>query len=571
MTTVSWQGPGGSTSAPTSGDFESEANWSGGGVPGANDAAVLGSGSYTVTSEGNAQGTAIDLGSLVVGKGATLALNPFSDGSPDQISLSNNSGNHGTIAIDDSSLEDQAYFTNDGIIEFSGTSTIGANKLINTGLITAYSSSNITFDSPVANDGTILAANGSIFDLNNGDFQNLGLLSATDGSIAVIANNLANGVLTGGSYSASAASSIQFDQEAITELANATHVTQSGYGAIIESVDTTASTATRLNQSLANIDSGATLTLLDDTFAASNAIALNGTLILGSETYTGGDLDGTGTVRGSGEIDSSIVGAHGTASTLNVAANGGTLVLAGNNDFSGVLSGTGTLDFSAGTDVIDSGARLSASTATISGASVALDENLTFNHQLILTSGSLDLGGHALSVSKAVDLSGGSITGGGTLDLKSATLTSDGTTSVAPDVTNSGAVVVTAGTLDIEGQVNGTGSLSIGSGATLQFDAKVFKTQAVDFTGQNASLTLTDAHEFGATVSGLQSGDAFDLTTFAASTATFSVNSRTDVLHVRSGAQSASIYLGGSYSASQFTLGTDSHGGTMVTYGAAQA
>src|SRR5208282_5144994 len=53
MTLRNWQGPGGTTLSPTSGDFLTAGNWSGGIVPGTVDTAnFANSGTYTVSFSG---------------------------------------------------------------------------------------------------------------------------------------------------------------------------------------------------------------------------------------------------------------------------------------------------------------------------------------------------------------------------------------------------------------------------------------------------------------------------------------------------------------------------------------
>ena len=65
-----------------------------------------------------------------------------------------------------------------------------------------------------------------------------------------------------------------------------------------------------------------------------------------------------------------------------------------------------------------------------------------------------------------------------------------GVSTIAPNVTNTGTIDVSSGTLDFEGGISGTGSDAISGAATLEFDATVSAGQTVSFTGSGGEVAL---------------------------------------------------------------------------------
>ena len=90
-----------------------------------------------------------------------------------------------------------------------------------------------------------------------------------------------------------------------------------------------------------------------------------------------------------------------------------------------------------------------------------------------------------------------------------------GTSAIAPKVTNNGTVLVSSGTLDLEGAVTGTGTDTIKGASILEFDSKVSSkttvgSQNIGFTG-GGTLDLTNPTGFYGEISGFAAGDAVDL------------------------------------------------------------
>ena len=89
------------------------------------------------------------------------------------------------------------------------------------------------------------------------------------------------------------------------------------------------------------------------------------------------------------------------------------------------------------------------------------------------------------------------------------------TSTIAPAVTNTGTIEVTAATLDFKGAVTGTGTDTISGASTLEFDSAVSSSttvgsQNIGFTG-GGTLDLTDPTSFYGEVSGFAAGDTVEL------------------------------------------------------------
>jgi hypothetical protein len=86
-----------------------------------------------------------------------------------------------------------------------------------------------------------------------------------------------------------------------------------------------------------------------------------------------------------------------------------------------------------------------------------------------------------------------------------------GTSVIAPAVTNTGTVEVTAGTLDLQGAVTGRGTDKVSGASTLEFDSTVAATQTVKFLGGASTVDLTDPNGFFGKIAGFASLDAVQL------------------------------------------------------------
>jgi hypothetical protein len=142
---------------------------------------------------------------------------------------------------------------------------------------------------------------------------------------------------------------------------------------------------------------------------------------------------------------------------------------------------------------------------------------------------------------------------------------------VSGATTNNDSISIFSDTEELAGAVGGTGSFNP-STANLRFDSSVSAGQTINESGTDA-LTLEQAQNFAATISGFGTGDTIDATNFLAPPATtfnFVENSGgtggTLTLTDKSLNLTANIVMMGVYSNSNFTLAPDSGTGTLVKF-----
>ena len=234
---------------------------------------------------------------------------------------------------------------------------------------------------------------------------------------------------------------------------------------------------------------GVTLTIDNATSFTNSGTLLataGGELLLINDTVT----DASGKV----EVD-----ANSTLDLQTTTVNNGTVV------------NSGLLEATVGANTIHAAASItnnSGATLEVTGAGVTLtiDNATSFTNSgtiTVETAGALTLSGDG-----TVDNSGGAITvaGTGTLTVTSTTI-EDGSVTVAASggtldlesatinggtVCNSGIIEVAAGSsATITGDIHGTGSLEIGSGATLEFGGR--STSTVTFEGSSGTLQIDSA------------------------------------------------------------------------------
>ena len=200
-----------------------------------------------------------------------------------------------------------------------------------------------------------------------------------------------------------------------------------------------------------------------DTFVLSG-----GNLLLnGADTFSGGTVDGSNSLETEGTTKVSGLTIGGTAEWENTT----TVTQSG---------GTGTIDDATGVEPF-------------------LDNMSTGTYDIADNSG-ITLGSSTASF----------IVNAGLLEKMGGTSTSV----IAPAVTNTGTLEVTAGTLDFQGAVTGTGTDTISGASTLEFDSAVSSSttvgsQNIRFTG--GTLDLTDPTSFYGEVSGFAAGDTVEL------------------------------------------------------------
>ncbi len=143
-----------------------------------------------------------------------------------------------------------------------------------------------------------------------------------------------------------------------------------------------------------------------------------------------------------------------------------------------------------------------------------------------------------------------------------------GTNLVRVDVSNTGAIEATEGTLHITGTVSGSGKVTIGD-ATAYFAAP-FSEQVTFTPGSTGTLELAHSQDFSARIIGFSTkgANALDLRDIRFSStrtkATFKGSKNSGLLTVTDGTHTAKIRLQGDYTNSTFTLSSDGHGGTKL-------
>jgi hypothetical protein len=195
-----------------------------------------------------------------------------------------------------------------------------------------------------------------------------------------------------------------------------------------------------------------------------------------------------------------------------------------------------------------------------SNATVRDDASLVLTDSLVVTAGIFELhNGSFQADSISIGADGQFLVDHGNY-IFSETVTNDGLFASADNTT-----------VEFSGAVSGLGSITIGSGASIQLDGA--DTSNVIFTANAGEVILQDPHQFNGTISSssgtLSTGDQIDLTNItysshdAYSTAYDGATNIT-TLTVTDGTTTDAINLVGNYTNSNFTFSPDSNGGTIV-------
>lgn len=254
------------------------------------------------------------------------------------------------------------------------------------------------------------------------------------------------------------------------------------------------------------------------TLATSTIDSGVGTVAIGGAGGGSGlvEIGGGGALTASGNIS---VGSSGGAGVLQVGLSQGD---------SGLVSVTGTLTIGANGVVLVDSTTTTAALASVTATASAFDV----------------LAGGRLSGSGIV---GGPGNGSGAYLLAA--------------IDNAGTITASGGRLLLYGDVQGTrGTLEIDGGATLELQGAATASQTVTFSGREAEITLDDPAGLAATIQGFTVSDTIDLPGFEADSASWNDGTLT----VSGGPQSLTLLLAGAYSADQFVVVSDQHGGALV-------
>ena len=199
----------------------------------------------------------------------------------------------------------------------------------------------------------------------------------------------------------------------------------------------------------------------------------------------------------------------------------------------------------------------------------------TFNNELggTWTVAGTSVFGNLSSITNdgVIDLHGGSISGAGLSISNHTDIDSWGTASISGTIANTGTIEVNDGTLTLFGSLSGAGSVTIDAGATLEVNATV--SQTITFAGNGAELQI-DTSSFGGSVAGFAATDKLDLSTIkfdGGTSATYDAATGDLVVRDAYGHSILVKLTGADYSDANFagSLSSDGHGGTLITYNAA--
>jgi hypothetical protein len=169
------------------------------------------------------------------------------------------------------------------------------------------------------------------------------------------------------------------------------------------------------------------------------------------------------------------------------------------------------------------------------------------------------------TVNSATTSDSGTIVNAGTL-LKSG---GAGDTTVFASVVNTGSVEVMAGTLALEKAVRGTGVFQLDGSATLDFGSVVGSGSTMRFIQPAETLEVQTTGAFGGMILGFTAGDTIDSASVLSgpdTTLQFAQTNNVDTLSVSDGVHSAVFDLQGAFTASNFHVAADGHGGSVLSY-----
>jgi hypothetical protein len=303
---------------------------------------------------------------------------------------------------------------------------------------------------------------------------------------------------------------------------------------------------------IAGGNGGASRTYPNPGFGAGGAgVFLNGGTLINSGTVAGGGGRPSGAAVQFGAVAATLVVDPGAVFNGLVVANAAVadvLTLAGTT--AGTLSGLGTSFTNFHTITVGQSAQW-----TLTGTnSLAAGSNVQIGASGKLTnSGSLNIGG-------PLHLSGaGSFTNTGTVAMIGAGEADIGTTFI-----NSAAVSVGSGKMEFLSTVGGTGTIGIAAKAAAELAGGAAATQTVSFQQPGGGeLDLAKPTTFLGTIANFGTLDKIDLLSAPATSLSFAAGKLT----VLDGSTKvATLAFSGSYQTANFALGSDSNGGSLITY-----
>lgn len=480
--------------------------------------------------------------------------------------------NAGTIVVtDNSTLQTSAFFSNTGNITISGTSHTTKLEINN------YVKFNGTGSISLADN----EFNSIVGDNADGGFDNYITISGA----GQIGDNFLQ-VDNFGTINASGAHLLTLNGD--TDLANEGIANNDG---TIVATGAGGLTMTGMWQDPGFIEAHGTgaLTLLNATIGGGGLVETTssvGSIVLDNAVISGGarvlvELGSVlaATVGTTDGIESGLtVQAGGTIKEATAAVllgqdhwlNSGTIDVASTLEVLGFLSlqgnGTlGTLNLSASGHIISNGqsAHLEIEDQKIIGGGIIGDANLSLQNK---TSGMIE---NNTTSSLTINTGGNQISNYGSI-------VSDGTGGIVIDsnVYDAGKLIAEKGVIDLVGVTNGGGTATINGAGEIEFGLQgVNTTFGIGSTGTlRLDHSATSGDQYYAFVRGFTSSDKFDLSDIhylaagaGATTFSFSGDAVAGSLKITQGTTSTTINLIGDYQGFAFHIGSDLHGGTLVT------
>ena len=531
-------------------------------------------GGGSVTNQAGGTISAHDIGLLAEGKPATVT------------NAGDISGEGGVVAIGSAATvinSGDIEGTTVGSVNFRGVETLGDGVFMNAG-------------GTVANnvDGTITGAGDGVYLAGGGAVTNAGTISGTTASVQFVGSGdnaltLETGsTLIGdaiGSTASGATNALvlegagrannnfdNFNTLRVQSGANWTLGGTSSFGGATISSGSSLDDAGALTLTGTSALAGSKIIISsDDPLTMNGATALNGKVLgAGTLAFTGGSatlnsgasLSVAGwSVSGSGttvtlDENLSYAGSFSEGAGVTFVLSGGHLLLNGADTFAG-----GTVD---GSNVLDT-----KGTTTLSGLTIGGTVEWENEGTVTQSGGSATIGDASGDTALLDNTSRGTydITDDSEIGLGSSTASfiqnagllektgGTGTSTIAPALTNTGTIAVTAGTLDLEGAVTGKGIDKVSGASTLEFDSAVAATQTVDFLGGASAVDLIDPNGFSGKIADFASPDTVQLSGDWAFSS-FSENSAGTLgtLTLASGASDHAFNFIGDYTASDFKI-----------------
>jgi fibronectin-binding autotransporter adhesin len=449
---------------------------------------------------------------LIYGNGAQLL-------SGGKLVLSNSAYNLiGTAASD--VTDGETLINQDNLIEGAGTIGDANLRFINhlDGTVDSDDSAGLTL---FGNTNANLES-----DYNDGLIENTGAGGLT----------IENAWSDGGTIEENSTSSV-LDLVNFTVTSGGGYITDAVAGGVVNltNVDDTDNFLDTVAGSTVNLTPGETSTISEQLYNYGTINVDSATLVASNNYYNYGTIN----LEGSG-----------TASTIELS---GQLELRGGGDL--------VLGNSAGNSIVSNGSAQTLDNVdnTISGFGTIGDTNITFENAHNAT---VDADGtSALTISTGTN----EPYNAGTFES-----TNTGGLTVQGNLDNEGLLSSSAGNLDVTGNVDGFGVLNISGTGSIELGGYAYQDVTFESGGSDETLILDHSDTYVPNeIYGFGTGDHFDLRDIAFSASTSeSCGSSLNVstLTVTNGTNTANLYMIGSYSTSSFSLSSDSHGGTLVSF-----